>query len=93
MSSWTKVRSNASAPDSIDRPAPTDLYRVVWPDGQRTAYASPDQYRNDFMGRQPVRSFEAGVTLEVVEDDGSEAFAKLRARAARSPIRECSKAV
>ena len=39
------------------------------------------------------RVFEPGVTLEVVEDDGSEAFAELRARAARSPIRECSKAV
>ena len=73
--------------DSIDRPAPTDLYRVVWPDGQCTAYASPDQYRNDFMaGNQRV--FEPGVTLEVVEDDDSKAFAELRARAARSPIRE-----
>jgi len=77
--------------ESWQKPGPEDLYAVIWPDGQRTLYAtalgSPASYNADFLaGNEPI--YERGVRMETIPNDGSKEFAELRVRALKAPIRE-----
>lgn len=67
-----------------ERPEPTDVYSIVWPDGRRVDYASGEALWDDFRsGRQPA--YSRGVRMETFEDDGSREFRKLREKAKYVP--------
>ena len=66
---------------------PPQLLSVVWPGGRVVHYADMNQMWVDFLaGNQPVQ--ERGVTLTIQPDDGSPAWAELRARATTAPVRD-----
>ncbi len=65
---------------NFDKVEPEALYRFSRRDGSSTYYADGDDLFYDFLGgNQPV--FERGVNLEVIMNDGSEEFARLRSKA------------
>jgi L-alanine-DL-glutamate epimerase-like enolase superfamily enzyme len=80
-------------------PPPRRLYRVSWASGASVVYPVGKQGTrtpytlgnrglwDDFAaGNQPL--FERGVRLEIIEDDGSEAWEALNQRAQQAPVRE-----
>jgi len=79
-------------------PPPRNLYRVSWPSGASMIYPVGKNaiwwnlvgkcgVWDDFAaGNQPL--FHRGVTLEIVPDDGSPAWAELWERAKQWPVRE-----
>lgn len=67
-----------------EKPQPTDVYSIVWPDGRRVDYASGEALWNDFRGGlQPA--YSRGVRMETFEDDGSQKFRKLWEKAKYVP--------
>jgi L-alanine-DL-glutamate epimerase-like enolase superfamily enzyme len=66
--------------------APSEVYRICWPDGSCVYYADAVRYRQDFLaGLLPISL--RGVRHQVLEDDGSQEFARLRERALERPFR------
>jgi hypothetical protein len=58
--------------------------RLTWPTGAVDHYAHGLQYWDEFLsGRRPV--FVPGVRLEVVPDDGSAEWRRLREEALKKP--------
>jgi len=65
-------------------PAPDLLMRLKWPSGAEDYYAHGLQYWEDFIGgRRPV--FTPGVRLDIVPNDGTAAWRKLREEALKKP--------
>lgn len=65
-------------------PHPNLLMRVTWPSGALDYYTHGLQYWDDFLnGRKPV--FSSQVKLEVVPDDGSDVWRRLRDEANKKP--------
>jgi L-alanine-DL-glutamate epimerase-like enolase superfamily enzyme len=63
------------------------VLRVRWPDGRTWAFPHEPAYQRAFYdGSLPV--FERGVTLEVLDDDGSAAFQRLHEAVQVEPVRE-----
>lgn len=64
---------------------PWDLVCVVWADGRRVYYSDKQQCQRDFwQGNQPL--FEPGVRLEMLSDDGSRDFARLKEQVKQGPV-------
>jgi len=85
--------------EGYDPAPPRNLYRVRWPSGSsmlyhvgkggtRTGHPMPKVgLWDDFaQGNQPI--FHQGVTLEIVPDDGSQAWTDLEQRSFVAPVRE-----
>lgn len=63
------------------------VLRVRWPDGRAWAFPHEAAYQRAFYeGNLPL--FERGVTLEVLDDDGSPAFQRLYEAVQVEPVRE-----
>jgi len=63
------------------------VLRVRWPDGRAWAFPNEATYQRAFYdGNLPL--FERGVTLEVLDDDGSAAFQRLYEAVQVEPVRE-----
>jgi len=62
---------------NYDKPGPDDVFCVVWASGKRTYYNEAQSYYKDFWaGNEPV--FERKVRLEVIKNDGSVEFKKMK---------------
>jgi hypothetical protein len=81
---WDAVERFRIKPIPKPYPYPNLLMRLTWPSGAVDYYAHGLQYWDDFIGgRRPV--FAPGVRLEVVPDDGSPEWRKLREEALKKP--------
>jgi L-alanine-DL-glutamate epimerase-like enolase superfamily enzyme len=67
------------------RDRPWDMVVVAWPDGRRVYYSDKQQCQRDFWaGNQPL--FERGVRLEMLKDDGSAEFSRLKEQVKMAPV-------
>ena len=66
---------------------PRNLYRVIWPNGAQVTYrVGKEGVWDDFAaGNQPA--FTPGVRLEIIPDDGSQAWQELHAACQQGPVR------
>jgi L-alanine-DL-glutamate epimerase-like enolase superfamily enzyme len=81
---WDAVERFRVEPVAKPYPAPGLLMRLTWPTGAVDHYAHGLQYWDEFLsGRRPV--FVPGVRLEVVPDDGSAEWRRLREEALKKP--------
>ncbi len=67
------------------KPKPRTVLAVEWRDGRRHYYRHElDMHKAFSQGSEP--GFETGVRMEVIQDDGSEAFNKIYAAVQRGPL-------
>lgn len=70
---------------ALVRPRPRQVLLVKWPDGRRHYFRHESDVQRVFHeGSEP--GFERGVSMEVVADDGSDAFNKLYDTVQRAPV-------
>ena len=82
-----KMRECREKNELYDRPKPRIINSIVYPDGSCVHMASTSQGYGYFgSGHGPA--YVEGVRLEPWEDDGSEGWADLFARAQEHPVRE-----
>ncbi len=81
---WEAVEMFQIEPISKPYPHPDLLIQVRWPSGEIDDYAHGLQYWDDFMtGRRPV--FSPGVRMEIIENDGTDAWRTRQEAAAHKP--------
>jgi galactonate dehydratase len=81
---WDAVERFRIEPGPKPYPAPNLLMRLRWPSGAEDWYAHGLQYWDDFIpGRKPI--FSPGVRLEIVPDDGTKEWKRLREEALKKP--------
>jgi L-alanine-DL-glutamate epimerase-like enolase superfamily enzyme len=81
---WDAIERFRIQPKPKPYPAPDLLMRLSWPSGAADYYAHGLQYWDDFIGgRRPV--FTPGVRLDIVPNDGTSDWQRLRAEALKKP--------
>ncbi len=81
---WDAVEKYRMDPIPKPYPHPGLLIRVNWPSGEQDHYAHGLQYWHDFMtARKPI--FSPGVSMEIIPDDGSSEWQRLRAACLSKP--------
>ncbi len=81
---WDAVERFRIEPVAKPYPYPDLLIRLTWPSGAVDYYAHGLQYWDDFLsGRKHV--FSPGVHMEVVPNDGTDEWRKLREEALKKP--------
>jgi len=81
---WDMIERFRIAPIAKPYPYPNLLMQLNWPSGQRDDYAHGLQYWHEFCeGLRPV--FSPEVKLEIVPDDGTQAWRERYAAALQKP--------